>query len=95
MYHSGNAHHSERNVLFTTVAATIILRSVKARRPFWGQIEAYRLTLVVLFSAVGLIARFAFRFPLAIVAAFVLLMLMALGYSIYRIIEERKKPGID
>ena len=66
---------------------------MKRRGPFWGQIEASRLALVTLFGVVGLIAKFALKFPLANIAlVFVILMLMALAYSIYRIIEERKKP---
>jgi hypothetical protein len=50
-------------------------------------------TLVILFLVVGLIAKFVLKFPLANIAlVFVFLMLMALAYSIYRIIEDRKKP---
>ena len=65
----------------------------KRRQPFWGQIEASRVTLVILFLVVGLIAKFVLKFPLANIAlVFVFLMLMALAYSIYRIIEDRKKP---
>jgi len=66
---------------------------MKRRQPFWGQIEASRVTLVILFLVVGLIAKFVLKFPLANIAlAVVVLMLMALAYSVYRIIEDRKKP---
>jgi len=55
--------------------------------------EKSRATLATVFLVVGLIAKFAFKFPLANIApVFVVLMLMALDYSIYRIIEDRKKP---
>jgi len=72
---------------------TTILRSMKGRRSLWGQMEKSRATLATVFLVVGLIAKFAFKFPLANIApVFVVLMLMALDYSIYRIIEDRKKP---
>jgi hypothetical protein len=55
--------------------------------------EASGLALATLFLVMGLIARFALKLPLANVAlVFVVLMLMALTYSIYRIFEDRKKP---
>jgi hypothetical protein len=42
---------------------------------------------------VGLIAKLAPKFPLAKIAMVLLvLMLMARAYSIYRIVEDRKKP---
>jgi len=55
--------------------------------------EASRVTLVTVFLVVGLIAKLVLKFPLANIAlAFVILMLLALAYSVYRIIEDRKKP---
>jgi hypothetical protein len=65
---------------------------MKKQRPFWDQVEASRVTLSILFLVVGLIAKFVLKLPLANIAlAFVFLMLIALGYSIYRIIEDRNK----
>jgi hypothetical protein len=50
-------------------------------------------TAVILFLVVGLIAKFALKFPLTNIAlVLVVLMLMAVAYSIYRIIGDRKKP---
>jgi len=66
---------------------------MKRRQRFWGQMEASRVTLVTVFLVVGLIAKLVLKFPLANIAlAFVILMLLALAYSVYRIIEDRKKP---
>ncbi len=68
---------------------------MKKRQRFWGQMEAHRVTLCSVFLVVGLIAKLVLKFPLANIAlVFLFLMLMALAYSVYRIIEDRKKPRI-
>ena len=55
--------------------------------------EAFRLTFVTLMGSVGLVAAPVNRFPPKNIAlVFVALMLVALAYSIYRIIEDREKP---
>ena len=66
---------------------------MKKRQGFWGQMEAYRVALFTVFLVVGLIAKLVLKFPLANIAlVFLFLMLMAFAYSVYRIIEDRKKP---